>query len=65
LDRPEYAICANCVFYQQANSGKHGYCRESPPVFTNLDPETGFAKFWHPVVGPHAWCGRFAESWED
>lgn len=62
--KPDKAICANCIFYVASTSGKHGYCREAPPVFTHVEPNTGFAKFWNPVVNPNNWCGHFEEVWQ-
>jgi hypothetical protein len=50
--------CEECIFWKAAPSGQHGYCRESPPVFTTLD-EAGRPKFYSPVVSPWNWCGRF------
>ncbi len=55
--------CMECYFFQPSPSGSHGYCKESPPVFTNVDPE-GRPRFYNPVVSPHGWCGRF-EPFED
>jgi hypothetical protein len=62
--KPDNAICSNCAFYVSSSSGKHGYCRFNPPVFTNIDPETGFARFWNVVVNPNGWCAQFSDTWD-
>lgn len=52
----ENEVCLNCRFYHESHAGTHGYCKASPPVFTNLD-EQGRPRFFNPVVGPNNWCG--------
>jgi hypothetical protein len=51
-------VCEDCFFYKASRSGQHGYCRESPPVFTSTD-ESGRPRFYSPVVSPWGWCGRW------
>jgi hypothetical protein len=57
--------CANCYFYKAAKSRKHGFCQQQPPQFTHIDPDSGFPRFFHPVVSPHAWCGQWEGVEED
>lgn len=50
--------CVECLFFQASPSGSHGYCKQSPPVFTHID-EHGRPRFFNPVVSTHNWCGKF------
>lgn len=57
--------CENCFFYKAARSRKHGFCQANPPQFTHVDTESGFPRFFFPVVSPHAWCGKWEEGEDD
>lgn len=58
----EQEECTGCVFYRGARSGKHGYCHARPPQFTHIDPDSGYPRFFFPVVSPHAWCGDWEQA---
>ena len=57
--------CENCLFYKAAKSRKHGFCQSGPPQFTHVDTDSGFPRFFFPVVSPHAWCGQWREGEPD
>lgn len=56
------AKCSNCEFYKATRHKKHGYCLRYPPVFTHIDQETGYPRFFYPVVNPVGWCGEYTDA---